>query len=76
MTPAVVDPRYCHIDPISYPISVIIGPGRAILDARAGLMLLTDRDRIPLLDPLAGAKWSRVRITRYLVLGVGAVGPK
>ena len=60
---------------ISYPISVIIDRHGPESDARAGLNVLNVRDRIALLGPSSGGKWSRVSITVKLYTGVGAVGP-
>ena len=72
MIPAVVDPRYLNNRVISYPISDI--PGLKC-SPEQGIIVLSTKDRIALLDPYPGSKWSRVRITDHLVLGVGAVGP-
>ena len=61
---------------LSYPISVILEqPGRESY-ARAGYILVTDKDRIALLKHIWGCKWSRVGITAINGAGVGAVGPK
>ena len=64
--------QYCSI---SYPISVILEQPGAKSESRAGYNLRTKKDRIALLGPFGGCKWSRVGRTVINVMGVGAVGP-